>query len=391
VKHQKKRRKHRYPGVTKGIKSGTFIIQWEDHKGIRRTRTIHTSSEREAHIFRQQILIRKDRIKYGFKPLPEMRQKDLMLSELWDNFQISYQLKVDSGSMKQKSLDRIRQSVEALIDYYPTLASTLITKISKEDFEGFKIYRQSKGFAPQGINTILRNLRTVFNYAVKRGLLKQSPIQDVANIKISKQDVRYLTKDELRILFFTLEQLNLNDEFQKDARDLVLFYLHTGARASEALFPNFTWDCVRHNSIVFPETKTYMARSIPLSQQVKQILDSRRHIPDSPFHFTIHTVSYRTRFIFKKAGLKDITTHNLRKTAGAYYYFATRDIFAASRFLGHSSVKITESHYCGLIQSLQTEYSEAYERTLSNLLNGSTLNTRFLNTSRYDSILIPSI
>ena len=44
---------------------------------------------------------------------------------------------------------------------------------------------------------------------------------------------------------------------------------------------------------------------------------------------------------------------------------ATRDIFATSRFLGHSSVIVTEQHYAGLIQSLQVEYSRKFEDALN--------------------------
>ena len=35
------------------------------------------------------------------------------------------------------------------------------------------------------------------------------------------------------------------------------------------------------------------------------------------------------------------------------------------KFLGHSSVKVTESHYVGLIQSLKTEYAIKYDKVLS--------------------------
>jgi len=42
-----------------------------------------------------------------------------------------------------------------------------------------------------------------------------------------------------------------------------------------------------------------------------------------------------------------------------------RDIFATSKWLGHSRVNVTEKHYAGLIQSLQVEYSNKYEATLN--------------------------
>ena len=76
----------------------------------------------------------------------------------------------------------------------------------------------------------------------------------------------------------------------------------------------------------------------------------------------------RVGYVFNKAGIKNASTQTLRKTAGAWYYVATRDIFTTSRFLGHSSVKVTEKHYAGLIQSLQVEYSAMYEATLNRRL-----------------------
>ena len=41
------------------------------------------------------------------------------------------------------------------------------------------------------------------------------------------------------------------------------------------------------------------------------------------------------------------------------------------KFLGHSSVKVTESYYVGLIQSLKTEYAIKYDKVLSDYFNTS--------------------
>ena len=73
--------------------------------------------------------------------------------------------------------------------------------------------------------------------------------------------------------------------------------------------------------------------------------------------------------MLEKANIKDAAVHTLRKTAGAIYYKTNRDIFATSKFLGHSSVIVTESHYVGLIQSLKTEYAIKYDKVLSDYFN----------------------
>lgn len=373
----------KHPGIRPGHKKGTFKIDYYDWDGIRRTKTFH-GSHSDAIKLRRSIITKIDRIKNGLEQPPDEIRRPLKLSELWDQFYNDYQLKVHSGSIEQSSLNRYMYSIKALYEYDSGLERKLASRINWKDFEGLKIHRQSKGFSPHGINTILRNMRTIFRYGVKHGLINHSPLDNVENIKTNQNDVRYLNEQELSSLKQMLSDVDLNIPYQKDAHDLTLFYLYTGARTSEALYPNFTWKCVLYDKIVFPNTKSNKERIIPLTKNVDEVLKTRKGIIGGPFfcetdsnvksledliknHITRDMVYNRTKFIFKKAGINDVSTHNLRKTAGAYYYMATSDIFAASRFLGHSSVKVTESHYVGLIQSLQKEYSARFDDFLSKI------------------------
>lgn len=383
---KKKYKKHRHPGVRPGKKPETFRIDYYDWEGKHRS-TIFHGTEVDAARYRRAILAKVDRIKNGLEPPPAQTEDPPTLLELWEDFYGENQFRVKSGSMKERSLERYRNSLEALLDFNPQLGNTLITGISWKDFEEFKVYRKEQGFSPEGINTNLRNFRTIFKYAETRDILKHSPLKQVPFIKTPKRDVRYLDEDEMKSLNVVLKSLDLENEFERDARDLVVFFLYTGARTSEALYPSFSWSCIRKDKIYFPETKTYTERAIPLTEMVKQILEGRSHISGGPFftpfyqkigndtdlennHITRDMVYNRTRFVFQRANLEGVSTHDLRRTAGAYYYIATRDIFAASRFLGHSSVKVTESHYVGLIQSLQSENSQKFDRTLTETLRG---------------------
>ncbi len=185
---------------------------------------------------------------------------------------------------------------------------------------------------------------------------------------IHKSDVRFLNENELRSLQFALDSINQEDEFQRDARDLTLFYLFTGARLSEALYPTFDWSCDGQNSIRFPKTKQGKSRATPKTETVKAVLEGRKHVPGGPFHFNKDHVYKRVKWMFEQAGIRDASPHTLRKTAGAWYYMATRDIFATAKFLGHSTVRVTEEHYAGLIQSLQVDYARQFESVLGGRL-----------------------
>ncbi len=370
------RKQYRYSGIRPGKKSGSFIIDFYDHNRKRRQITFY-GTERDAVQQRRQLLAKRDRIKSGIEVAPEVEKVNPTLNKLWEIFRNNRQLKVDSGSMEQESLDRYRCSINALIDFRPELNNFKINIIKSMDIEAFKVYRREKGFSADGINTNLRNLRTIFKFAVDRGYLDISPFIDVPTISVRETDVRFLNEDELHLLNVALEKLDLKDQFQKDAHDLVIIYLFSGARASEILYPTFTWDCIKKNSILFPKTKFSKSRSIPNTNTMREIFKGRKYGNSVPFYFTRDMVYNRVKYVFNKAGIKNASTHTLRKTAGAWYYVATRDIFAASRFLGHSSVKVTEKHYAGLIQSLQVEYSAMYEATLnSRLLLGCYFETK---------------
>ena len=160
------------------------------------------------------------------------------------------------------------------------------------------------------------------------------------------------------------------DEFQREAHDLTLFYLYTGPRGKEGLLPNFTWDCVEQGSICFPETKNYQARTISIIKPVADVLESRKKLPDGPFNFTYNQLYKRIKYVIKAAGIENAGPHTLRKTAGAFYYMATRDIYATKEWMGHSDISITIKHYSGLMQSMKREDDLAFENLLTAQLMG---------------------
>ncbi|MBC8374471.1 MAG: tyrosine-type recombinase/integrase [FCB group bacterium] len=66
----------------------------------------------------------------------------------------------------------------------------------------------------------------------------------------------------------------------------------------------------------------------------------------------------------KPGEVHDANLHTLRKTAGARLIQKGVDIYRVSKFLGHSSVKVTERHYVDL---LEVDYQD-----MSALLEDST-------------------
>jgi len=63
----------------------------------------------------------------------------------------------------------------------------------------------------------------------------------------------------------------------------------------------------------------------------------------------------------KKAGVTDIDTHGLRRSAGTKWLSAGLDIFTVSRLLGHQSVTTTERAYAGIADSRLTAAMDAVD------------------------------
>jgi integrase len=364
-------KKHRHPGV-RPRSPGVFIVDYIDHNGKRHQKTFH-GTEIDAARFRRQLLAKVDRIKAGLEPPPEEQKALPTLAELWQEFQQDRQLKVDAGSLEQSTLTRYGDAVKAVESFDSDLMNQPLDQLEPSSFERFKIHRRMRGLSPAGINTNIRHLRGIFNYAVRRGYITTSPLRDVGFISVQSPDVRFLNEDELNRLKAVLDSIDVNDQFQRDARDLVIFYLYTGARSSEALYPTFTWNCVESTSIRFPKTKRHKSRTIPKGKVVAVMLESRRDISGGPFNGikNAYWVYNRVRYILSKASIPDASPQTLRKTAGAWYLMATGNIYATQQFLGHSSVDVTARHYAGLIQSMQVDYAEQFERLLNERLQYS--------------------
>lgn len=359
------RKKHRYTGV-RPRSPGKWIIDYRDHND-KRIQKVFRGIESDAANFRRQLLVRRDKIKAGLVPAPETLRVH-SFNDIWNLFVNEKEMKISTGSLSSKTLKRYKNTKSALDKYHKEISSADIKLFEPTIIEGFKVHRIGSGVSPEGVNVDLRNLRAVFRFAVKSGYLSQSPMDNINKIKNNNSDVRFLNEHELTAISDVLSELDFSDRVNKDAHDLFIFYLFTGARASEILRDDLTWSDIGRRSIHFSRTKGNKSRKIGITEPLRNVIESRKQNPIGPFRMAYKTANKRIRMIYKKAKITNATIHTLKKTAGAWYYMATRDIFATSRWLGHSTVLVTQKHYAGLIQSLSVEYDQKYENEMEKRL-----------------------
>ncbi len=129
-------------------------------------------------------------------------------------------------------------------------------------------------------------------------------------------------------------------------------YLHTGARREELLKGRLSWNDVdfdRKNITL--HGKGGKSRTIPLNSTAFKIIHRRRFVEnrDIPFEQNYEYMFKKIAKYYIAADIKNANIHVLRKTFGSTLCQKKLDIFTISKLLGHSSVRVTESHYADLL------------------------------------------
>ncbi len=149
---------------------------------------------------------------------------------------------------------------------------------------------------------------------------------------------------------------------------LVLLAVETGGRLSELLALTGNDIDLDNSRILFrgPTTKTGQRRYVPFRNHIvedikswsiekdKRIFPWNRHVPSKFFHRIIRSINPDDNRNF----------HTLRHTYASHLLMSGTNIFVVSRWLGHSSVTVTEKHYGHLIpDTVVRQYPESEVET----------------------------
>jgi len=324
-----------------------YRIYYFDHQNKRRSKIV-LGNKKKADSIAHRIEIEVQDIQNGLKPSPSDKESIEKV--------ITKYMKYVQGAGKQPStIKRYRTSLDAFTDYFS--GEKGIGKVTYAVIENFKAFRMLT-CAPASVNVDLRHLRAFLNHCVRMGVISESPYRGVKQVKIGEQIVRFLRDGEIHSILTQIH--NAQDD---DMMDLIQFYLNTGARANEILPPNFTWDRVKEDYIEL-HGKGDKTRRIGMNDTIRSILDKRRHL-EYPFPLGYEYVYSRlVKKYYKRAGVKNANLHTLRKTAGALLIRQGVDIYRVSRFLGHSSVVVTERHYTDLLEKEYADMTAVLENAI---------------------------
>ncbi|KTS34243.1 hypothetical protein NS228_05160 [Methylobacterium indicum] len=141
---------------------------------------------------------------------------------------------------------------------------------------------------------------------------------------------------------------------------LIEFVLLSGLRRKDALV---TWDQVdRIDRVIRVTAKGGRPHQVRITPRIGELLDQAADVSGQrqevwtwvssrgaeagvrqPVNYGMFQKLWEAAI--ERAGVKGLTIHDLRRTAGERVYRATGDIAAVSRFLGHANIELTKRYY----------------------------------------------
>jgi integrase len=238
------------------------------------------------------------------------------------------------------------KGIHLRVHLLPTFGALRLDQIDARAIDLFLAdLRETKHLSPKSCVNILTTLRRILASAVEWGQLGAIP--KMRRLRVPEAPFDFLTREE-------------STRFVAAARDpqeraLLLFALHTGARAGEELA--VTWSDLEGVAVVFRRsttrgvtgpTKSGRERSVPVTRVLAEALETLRRerregsalifqssqgnaLGLSALHACLHQASAR-------AGIRRIRWHDLRHTFASTLAMAGVPVPQIQKFLGHASI-----------------------------------------------------
>ena len=242
----------------------------------------------------------------------ELRSKEMNIRDLVSSYY------THNSNIKNSRRRQYIREAEAVLKPLLGLPAADLTENRYLEF-----YRKNVSLRPAYMDKIHRQLKSAYNYALKKNLVEHNP----TNI-IEKRDKPVLKP---RREFIDLEtelkpfmEALISEPIRKDARDALMIFLCTGLRKEELL--SMQWSEVDFTKylITKEDTKNRHRHFVPMPHLVRAILVSRSKaenlhptwvFPNVNGDKPIHDLRKPLERVLKAAGInKTIRLHDLRRT-----------------------------------------------------------------------------
>lgn len=256
----------------------------------------------------------------------------------------------------------------------PNLGNMPIKDISLINLENLKALMIKQNKSPRTINYVFGILSQILSYAKKIGYLKGDIItQQMKKIKFDNSRVRFLTKEEAKILLDALRK------YSQQLYEISLLSLYCGLRAGEIF--NLCWSDIdlQNKIITLRDTKNTKTRIIYMPDNIyKMLLHKNSNQKKSSFLFlnkdgnkvkgVSHAFTHVVDILKLNEGVKDIRQkvvfHTLRHTYASWLAQMGTDLYVVQQLMGHSSFAMTQRYAHLSPETLKKAVNNFEERIL---------------------------
>jgi len=256
----------------------------------------------------------------------------------------------------------------------PAFGKTALSQIQTHDVNRW-ITRRLDQVAPSTVKRELSTLNAILNDAVKAGHIQSNPGKHADSISGVTGRRRFLSGEEL------LRLLAAADECAEWLPDVIVWAVHSGMRKGEILA--LTWSDVQplpdgRVIIQVKTSKSDQPRMVVATKTMKEILfrqDQRRKDGDDRI-FTMSKMTLRRRWedARRRAGLEDVTIHDLRRTHSTYAAASGVDLRTLAGRIGHADLSMLQKHYAALVGDAEAGAAERIEAVFSQFTSRGTGN-----------------
>lgn len=244
----------------------------------------------------------------------------------------------------------------------PQFGKQHLDEITQQDVVAFHHGLRANGYAPATANRVLILLRYMLNLAKKWAIpgADKNAASGVQLLEANNKRERYLTMEETQRL---VEAIRESDNPQ--LQHIVPLLLLTGCRKRELLDACWEHFDIPRRSWRIPLSKSGLARHVPLSDSVVQLLEQVPRFADCPY--VVPSPKTKKPFVQlfaswdtarKKAGMPELRMHDLRHSCASFMVNSGRSLYEVQKILGHTQMTTTQ-RYAHLSQTTLLDAADA--------------------------------
>lgn len=328
ARSSRSRRNYGYGSVYKRKKGKSWVIDYRDENGKRVQKAVSEAETKEEAVLTLKMEVAKllkgkngfeqKKQKMGFRDFARIYLQDYAITE---------------KKSWQTDEYRLRKMEEFFKD-------TELREITPPMIRKFRASRLKDGIAETTTNREMALLKKMFSLAIDEDYLEHNP---------AKKIKMYSELDSIRDrTLLPEEEPRFYAEFAEHAKPVALLGQYAGLRLGEALNPewrNVVLRGFKDSYIKVEKTKSKKARAIPINSILFDVLTKlKANSGKSKMVFPFKSIRTAFKNACKRAGIEDLTFHDLRRTFGTRLLEKGVDIVRISKLYGHSNILVTQRY-----------------------------------------------